>query len=196
MKNDYVLYIHTNLINGKRYVGITDNPKRRFGLNGNGYKYSNPVFYKAIQKYGWNNFSHEIRLTNLTLKEAHDRERFYISLFRSYGENGYNLTYGGEGSPKGAQSKEEKKKKNAVYYNKNKEKQSIQHKIRYGENKDEILKKQHKRYWEKRDEILADQRERYTADPRTDYHKAYYQAHKEDFKKRYEKYKGQRKSQL
>lgn len=48
----YIVYQHQNLINGKRYFGITSqNPERRWGKNGNGYK-STPHFYSAIQKYG------------------------------------------------------------------------------------------------------------------------------------------------
>lgn len=59
-KNNWCVYMHTNNINGKRYIGISQNPKRRW-KNGNGYK--TQLFGKAINKYGWDNFTHEILFT-------------------------------------------------------------------------------------------------------------------------------------
>lgn len=55
----YSIYVHINKLNHKMYFGITkQNPKRRF-RDGEGYK-SCTKFYKAIQKYGWDNFEHII----------------------------------------------------------------------------------------------------------------------------------------
>ena len=86
--------------NGKAYIGITchqDHIIRRFGQNGEGYK-TQRKFYRAIQKYGWNNFSHEILEENITsLDEANKREQYYIQLFDSH-KNGYNSTDGGDGT--------------------------------------------------------------------------------------------------
>lgn len=95
---EYCLYIHTNKSNGKRYVGIThQDPLRRWD-KGRGYGEDQPRFYNAIQKYGWDGFEHEIRLTNLSKEEAFEREKFYISLFRSYDDRfGYNMSVGGDG---------------------------------------------------------------------------------------------------
>lgn len=60
----YSVYIHQNLTNGKRYVGITcKKPERRWGYQGAGYK-SQTYFWKAIQKYGWDNFDHEVFASN------------------------------------------------------------------------------------------------------------------------------------
>ena len=44
-------------------------PEKRWGVNGRNYK-SSPHFYSAIQKYGWDNFEHNILFTNLTKEEA------------------------------------------------------------------------------------------------------------------------------
>ena len=41
-------------------------PEKRWGANGCNYK-SSPHFYSAIQKYGWDNFEHNILFTGLNL---------------------------------------------------------------------------------------------------------------------------------
>ena len=92
----YCVYVHTNKVNGKKYIGITcRNPEVRW-QNGQGYK-RQPKFYAAIQKYGWDGFAHEILFDGLTLQEANDKEREMIELYDSM-NNGYNLTEGGEGA--------------------------------------------------------------------------------------------------
>lgn len=100
MKNNYCIYKHTSP-NGKVYIGQTcQNPKNRFGKNG--YRYKNcTLFYNAIQKYGWDNFRHEILFEGLTQEESNQKE---IELIREYRSNersfGYNLQEGGNnGSP-------------------------------------------------------------------------------------------------
>lgn len=93
----YCVYCHTNKINGKKYVGITSQkPEKRWG-NGNNYV-DNTYFYKAIKKYGWEEFSHEILFTGLSRKDAQDKE---IELIAKWDLNnrskGYNIQKGGEG---------------------------------------------------------------------------------------------------
>ena len=64
----YTVYKHT-CPNGKVYIGITkQKPERRWGINGRGYK-ENEYFYRAIQKYGWQNIKHEIIAEGLTEEE-------------------------------------------------------------------------------------------------------------------------------
>lgn len=85
-----LIYKHTNLINGKVYIGIThfvNNPNLRW-RNGQGYE-ENKKFFDEIIKYGWENFSHEILETDLNLIEASKKETEYIRLFNSV-EKGYN----------------------------------------------------------------------------------------------------------
>lgn len=91
----YIIYKHTNKINNKCYIGQTIHSlKLRCGNNGNGYKKCTK-FYNAILKYGWDNFTHEIIMKNLTKIEADFWERYYISFYNSI-ENGYNIEIGGK----------------------------------------------------------------------------------------------------
>lgn len=94
--NKWCIYIHTNKINGKKYIGQTcQTPEKRW-RNGLGYQ-KNPYFYNAIQKYGWENFEHEIIASNLTLDEANKLEEFYIKKFNTMDNiNGYNMQSGGQ----------------------------------------------------------------------------------------------------
>lgn len=58
---------------------------------------SSPHFYAAIQKYGWDNFEHNILFQNLTKEEACQKEQKLIAEFNSTDRNyGYNSTSGGE----------------------------------------------------------------------------------------------------
>lgn len=66
----YHVYAHINKINGKIYIGITKRkPEQRWGKDGHAYQ-RQLRFYRAIQKYGWDNFEHEIIANNLTKKRS------------------------------------------------------------------------------------------------------------------------------
>ena len=87
--NNYKVYIHTNILNDKKYIGITKTSERERWNNGNGY-HKNQKFYKDIQKYGWDDgFTHEIIQDNLSYSEARRLEKYYISKYNSV-SNGYN----------------------------------------------------------------------------------------------------------
>lgn len=95
MESSYCVYKHTSP-NGKVYIGITkQKPSARFS-NGNGYK-ANEYFYRAINKYGWENFTHEILESEIpNIEEASKLESHYIQLYRSNeSDYGFNLTSGG-----------------------------------------------------------------------------------------------------
>jgi group I intron endonuclease len=98
MAGNYCVYMHTNKINNKKYIGITcQKPEKRWE-NGFGYKES-PRFWNAINKYGWDNFNHKILISNLPYKTACNYEIHYISLFNTNNSKyGYNLTVGGDAS--------------------------------------------------------------------------------------------------
>lgn len=95
MEKTYCVYKHTNKINGKVYIGITYNkPEVRWGNNGIGYK--RQKFWNAIQKYGWDNFDHEILFENLSDTQAYEKEIELIALYDSTNkEKGYNIALGG-----------------------------------------------------------------------------------------------------
>lgn len=91
----YIVYKYTSP-SGKIYIGQTSQTiKGRAGINGQKY-WDSPLFYNAIKKYGYENFSSEILYTDLTLEEANYWESYYIEKFHSNNRQyGYNLTSGG-----------------------------------------------------------------------------------------------------
>lgn len=93
--NNYTIYIHKNKINGKVYIGQTNQrPEKRWDC-GRGYETSSK-FYNAILKYGWDNFEHIILYTNLTLEEANQKEQELIKEYNSCNDEfGYNIISGG-----------------------------------------------------------------------------------------------------
>ena len=92
----FIVYCHTNKINGKQYIGITSmSLEDRCGKDGT--RYRNCIaFWNAIQKYGWDNFSHTVLAYDLTREKANELEIYYISKFNTMVPNGYNLSPGGE----------------------------------------------------------------------------------------------------
>lgn len=106
----YFVYRHT-APNGKVYIGITcQHPLRRWA-HGYGYR-ANVHFFNAIQKYGWDSFSHEILHSGLTKEQACECEIELIGVHRSNDERwGYNLSSGGEATASGCKFSEEARKK-------------------------------------------------------------------------------------
>lgn len=91
----YCVYCHTNKVNGKKYVGITSQKPENRWRNGNGYR-NNEHFWRAIKKYKWHNFSHEILYTNLTKNEAEKIEIELIKELKTFEKDkGYNIELGG-----------------------------------------------------------------------------------------------------
>ena len=106
----YSVYIHTNRINQKRYVGMTSQPVERRWKNGYGYSEKLPIG-RAIRKYGWENFGHDVILDGLNEDAAKFFERGLIELMETQNPKyGYNLCSGGDGIS-GYHFSEETKKK-------------------------------------------------------------------------------------
>lgn len=96
----WVIYKHTNKINGKSYIGQTRTPTKVRWKSGFGYSKNQAVFANAIEKYGWDNFEHEIIETGIkSLEAANAREKYWIAHYHTYINdpecNGYNMTPGG-----------------------------------------------------------------------------------------------------
>ena len=89
----YLIYKHTSP-SGKSYIGITNNYQRRCNEHKSN-KGCCVAFNNAIQKYGWDYFTHEILHEGLTLHEANQMEISLISSHNTLYPNGYNLREGG-----------------------------------------------------------------------------------------------------
>jgi group I intron endonuclease len=95
------IYKITNKINNKCYIGKSSNIEERWQYHVNrrydNKEYNKPL-YRALRKYGINNFSFEIieELENYE-QDSNKREQYWIKFYNSYGESGYNGTKGGDG---------------------------------------------------------------------------------------------------
>jgi len=107
-----VVYITTNLVNGKQYIGdhCSDN------LNDN-YLGSGSYIQKAIKKYGKQNFKRKILESFHTNQEAFNAQEKYINEYNTLAPNGYNISPKGGHQVKQSVSEETKQKmKNSAKY--------------------------------------------------------------------------------
>jgi group I intron endonuclease len=103
----YYLYLLTNKINEKTYIGQTKNIKTRWGADGGRYK-GCTALYRAIKKYGFENFDKEILLECETEEEINNFEVEYISKYKAEGKAEYNIAGGGYESSLKFKTEEEK----------------------------------------------------------------------------------------
>lgn len=95
------IYVITNKLNGKQYVGKTQKTcLERFNEHANAYKYGERNYIAcAMHKYGPENFKVE------SIAEVEDDswefwEKYYIEqLHTHYSEGGYNISRGGDSNP-------------------------------------------------------------------------------------------------
>lgn len=95
-KKQWYVYMHTNKINGKKYIGITGQERYwdRWRSDGSGYK--TQIFGRAIEKYGWDNFTHDILEVVDNEDIALMQEQYYIEYYKSDNPKyGYNISCGG-----------------------------------------------------------------------------------------------------
>ncbi len=95
MSDGFTVYLHITP-SGKRYYGITSRPVKKRWNHGSGYV-KNEYFYRAIQKYGWDNIQHEIVAEHLTKEQACALEKSLIKEYNTQDYHyGYNICAGGE----------------------------------------------------------------------------------------------------
>ncbi|HLO11581.1 MAG TPA: hypothetical protein VK190_04930 [Pseudoneobacillus sp.] len=88
------IYLTTNMINGKMYIGQKKNDKYW-----NSYLGSGILLKKAIKKYGKENFIKIILCKTYNAKDANKKEKFYINFFDAVNSKiFYNVAEGGYGS--------------------------------------------------------------------------------------------------
>ena len=92
INTDCGIYLITNLINGKQYIGQSVGIQHRWVQHKNS-KENYPIS-KAIRKYGRDNFKFEI-IENCSPEELDEKEIYYIKVYNTIIPNGYNVTYGG-----------------------------------------------------------------------------------------------------
>lgn len=89
---EYYIYITTNLINGKQYIG------QHKGDYNDSYLGSGILITKAIKKYGKDNFTKEVLAYCNSREEADEKERYYIEKYNAIdSDNFYNCQEGGTG---------------------------------------------------------------------------------------------------
>lgn len=98
------VYITTNLVNGKRYIGKRSLPE--FDVN---YLGSGKLLKRAIKKYGKDNFKCEVIKWCETEEELNNSERYYIKEYNAQkSDMFYNISEGGDwGNVTNGMTKEE-----------------------------------------------------------------------------------------
>jgi group I intron endonuclease len=108
------IYKVINLINDKCYIGQTQNTvEERWKEHIYDSQFKDFKFYRAIRKYGSENFKVEVLEEVSTTQELNEREKFWIQYYDSY-KNGYNSTLGGEDNPMNYQENRDKVGKSKI----------------------------------------------------------------------------------
>ena len=92
------IYKITNKINGKCYIGQSNDIHRRWKQELAPNAKLNPHLARAFEKYGIDNFEFEI-IEECRREQLNEREQFYIEIYHSIDPKlGYNKTEGGDGN--------------------------------------------------------------------------------------------------
>lgn len=92
MDKNYCVYEHI-FPNGKKYIGISCDAEKRW-RNGKGYE-TQPKIARAINKYGWENVTHNIIVDGISKEQAETLERYLIAELKTI-DRGYNTSTGGD----------------------------------------------------------------------------------------------------
>lgn len=158
------IYLWTNTINNKHYVGQARNFYNRFSQYKNG-KF-NKYMKNAILKYGINNFDIQILEKDVPYELLNEREQYWMDYYKSYDkEYGYNICQFAESTYGYKHTEEAKKIMSDMAKNKYKENPSLlpigdknvmygkKHTKEWRENHSEFLKSKwekdenYRRYW-------------------------------------------------
>jgi group I intron endonuclease len=117
MKRHGIIYCITNVINNKKYIGLT----RGTLVSRYGHKWwksiINTHLKDSIKKYGYSNFKIEELCSCSSEEELISREIYFIEQFNTLNSNfGYNLALGGLGGHPGQKAVETTRKKLKEFY--------------------------------------------------------------------------------
>ena len=90
-ENDFsCIYLWTNLVNGKKYVGQTMCFYRR--MKNYRHTYPNAYMERAVNKHGLDNFDITILERDVPLDKLDEREQYWLDYYQSYDlDKGYNI---------------------------------------------------------------------------------------------------------
>ncbi len=92
----FTIYLLTNLVNGKKYVGQTKQKlSERICKHRSDSKNAKQLISKAIAKHGWENFDVDIIGMAFTQESANELESSRIKEHSSLAGHGYNVSTGG-----------------------------------------------------------------------------------------------------
>jgi len=93
------IYLATNRVNGKRYVGKTifDLKKRKIGHKSCAEMGSETYFHRAIRKYGFGRFRWVVVADSIDEDCLDEAEQLSIDILSTRSPFGYNMTDGGDG---------------------------------------------------------------------------------------------------
>ena len=143
----YYIYLTTNNINGKNYVG------QHYGLLDDSYIGSGKLILRAIDKYGRKNFSKKVIAVCNSYDKLNILETVYIELYKSIGKAEYNIDKGGKGAHHPVESLIQQSKSLKRYYKTKEGKLFRQHlhEINIGkgcsQETKELIKKKSNNYW-------------------------------------------------
>ena len=91
------VYLITNKLNNKKYIGVAKDFNQRMYQHSIGHDSSHSYIDKSILKNGWENYECAIIDNYSNDEERKILEQKYIKLYHTHcSEGGYNLTWGGE----------------------------------------------------------------------------------------------------
>lgn len=91
------IYCITNTVNGKQYIGVSKNPKRRFLEHCRHKIKTKAIIKNAISHYGKENFEMKVLLWG-PVDYCYELESDFIEAYKTRTPDGYNICTGGMGA--------------------------------------------------------------------------------------------------